>query len=214
MRAQMMGNMSGDSAQQQQNPFPFQGQQQPGLGQFGGPGNSSFGGHQRQQTGSGPNQFHPQQGFGHQQQTGPGPNPFQSQQGFGHQQQQQTNRGPQQQQHATGMGNMGGFPSATGGNTGGSSNFGTITGSEAHKWKQEAQYAFNKAKQISLLTEWLGNRQIELSGAEWIIGSTDQSNQVEVANILVRHCTEDRAKMKAGFSTHMQRDNWISVFGK
>lgn len=110
---------------------------------------------------------------------------------------------------AGGFGGPGGAPGA--GGFGGS---GVITGTEAHKWKQDAQYAFNKPKQVGLLKEWLGFRQIDLSGAEWIIGSTDPSNQCEVARILVEQCTEDRAKIKAQFRTHMHMDNWTAVFGR
>ncbi len=117
-----------------------------------------------------------------------------------------------------GPGGAGGFggPSGAGGagGFGGPSGAGVITGKEAHKWKQDAQYGSNKHKQVALLKEWLGFRQIDLSGAEWIIGSTDQSNQCEVARLLAQQCTEDTAKVKAQFRTHMQSDNWTAVFGK
>ncbi|CAF4412752.1 unnamed protein product, partial [Adineta steineri] len=54
-----------------------------------------------------------------------------------------------------------------------------------------------------VITDWLGFRQIDLAGAEWIMNSTDQSNQCEVARLLARQCTEDRAKVKAQFRNHM-----------
>ncbi|CAF1123070.1 unnamed protein product [Adineta steineri] len=115
----------------------------------------------------------------------------------------------------SGFGGPGGGAGAEGfGGHGGMSGNGVITGAEAKKWKQDAQYAFSKPKQVSLLTDWLGFRQIDLAGAEWIMNSTDQSNQCEVARLLARQCTEDRAKVKAQFRNHMHSDNWTTVFGK
>ena len=65
-----------------------------------------------------------------------------------------------------------------------------------------------------MVREWLGFRQIDLSGADVIIHHTVQQNECEVARILLQQCTEDKAKIKAQFRTHMQMDNWTAVFGK
>ena len=117
-----------------------------------------------------------------------------------------------------GPGSSGGFgaPGSSGGfgGSGATDGTGVISAFEARKWKDDVQFAFNPNKQVELLREWLGFRQIDLSGAEMIISSTMQSNQCEITRLLAQQCTDDRAKIKAQFRTHMQMDNWTAVFAR